>query len=66
MTSDVEEGVRGLRYHRQAERDHNLCRAVVYPVGQEDRTKDFTSENYDENLHSETSAKTLSSGEDRK
>ena len=35
--------------------------AAVDPVGREDRTKDLTSENYDENLHSETSAETLSS-----
>ena len=39
----------------------NLVEAVVDPVGREDRTKDPTSENYDENLHSETSAETLSS-----
>ena len=31
------------------------------PVGREDRTKDPTSENYDENILSENSAKTLSS-----
>ena len=30
-------------------------------VGREDRTKDLTSENYDENLLCETSAETLSS-----
>ena len=35
--------------------------AAVDPVGREDRTKDFTSENYDENLCNETSAETLSS-----
>ena len=39
--------------------------AAVDPVGREDRTKDFTSENNDENLLSENSAKTLSS-KDRK
>ena len=39
----------------------NLVEAVVDPVGREDRTKDPTSEKYDENLHSETSAETLSS-----
>ena len=35
--------------------------AAEDPVGPEDRTKDPTSENYNENLLSETSAETLSS-----
>ena len=35
--------------------------AVMDPVGREDRTKAFTSEKYDENLLSETSAGTFSS-----
>ena len=37
--------------------------AAVDPVGREDRTKDLTSENQDENLLSENSANTFS-GED--
>ena len=37
--------------------------AFMDPVGREDRTKYLTSENYDENLLSETSAETLSSGD---
>ena len=35
--------------------------AAVDPAGREDRTKDSTSENYNENLLSKTSAETLSS-----
>ena len=38
--------------------------ATVDPVGREDRTKDLTSENHNDNLLSENSTKTLS-GEDR-
>ena len=38
--------------------------AAVDPVGREDRTKDLTSENYNENLLSEDCARTFSS-EDR-
>ena len=41
----------------------SFIEAAVDPVGREDRTKDLTSENHDENLLSENSANTLS-GED--